>query len=136
MAGRPGRSGGWNRLPPEVHQLRGTKPRLVRPIRPVPAHPGPVPATLLEGLGTRGAAFIEAAWAEGGEWPPDALVLLREVGILIDRVEAQRGQRDERSTQRLLLTTLAALQGRREARRPPVAPNPAPSASKWDGDLP
>src|SRR5262245_9304150 len=34
MAGRPGRSGGHNRLPPHIHALRGTKPRTTRPPQP------------------------------------------------------------------------------------------------------
>src|SRR5262245_13365615 len=45
MAGRPGRSGGWNRLPASVHAMRGTKPRTTRPQVPPPIDLPPLDAT-------------------------------------------------------------------------------------------
>jgi hypothetical protein len=112
MAGTPGRSGRRPRPRPGPYVVRGPGPRVL-------------PASLLEGMGPRGAAFIEAAWKDEVDWPPSSLVLLREAGMLIDRLEAQRGDKGEAATQRLLLNILATLQ----ARRPAGAA--APPASKW-----
>lgn len=71
MSGRPGRSGGWNRLSPEEHALRGTKPRRFDAAFPLAKH-GTVSPSLKErasrgweptaddlaGLGEAGQRFL------------------------------------------------------------------------------
>ena len=79
MAGRPGRSGGWNRLTPEQHALRGTSYRKppVAAMRAAAvsmmAGPGPIPAALLDGLEGRGRAFVQDCWQSFGEWTAQSL---------------------------------------------------------------
>ena len=115
MSGRPGRSGGWNRLPVEVHIARGTYrkdkhgpwPPIPQP-DPLPA-PSDPPARLLCGLQEAGTAFCAAVWAEHDGWTAVSLRLLHEAGRLVDALEASRGTKDERVTRRELLATVAAL---------------------------
>jgi hypothetical protein len=115
MAGRPGRSGGHNRLSVEEHLLRGTYNATrhgPRPSAVVPAvmpRAEPVPAALTEGLHGRGLAFVEDCWATYDGWTAASCVLLREAGHLIEQLEQLRGKPGERTAQRLLLGTLAAL---------------------------
>src|SRR5688572_25942205 len=122
MAGRPGRSGGHNKLSPEEHLLRGTwnvtrhgprptaSPRLV-PIAPVlPASSiEPVPAWVLAGLAAPGRRFVRAYWREFDGWTPPKRVLLREAALLVDWIEQHRGDERERQTQRLLVQVLNAV---------------------------
>jgi hypothetical protein len=115
MAGRPGRSGGWNRLSPEEHVLRGTHNRTRHGSKPAVLtvaalpKPGPVPDAVIAGLSGRGLAFVQRAWAAYDGWNPQSLELLREAGFLLSQIETVRGTDDERPAQRLLLATLAAL---------------------------
>jgi hypothetical protein len=115
MAGRPGRSGGHNRLSVEQHILRGTfnptrhgsRPSALA-AAPVP-RTAPVPPELVAGLFGRGAAFVAECWSTYDGWNPASLALLHEGGRLLDQLETVRGTPAERSAQRLLLATLAAL---------------------------
>lgn len=112
MAGKPGRSGGWNRLSVEAHRLRGTRPSwgaLAAAQAPGDVSPAVMPDGLLDGLQTRGKAFVVACWTQLSNWNPATLVLLREAAMLVDQVEARRGQPEERSAQRLLLAVIQAL---------------------------
>jgi hypothetical protein len=115
MAGRPGRSGGHNRLSVEQHILRGTFNPTRHGSRPSALTAGPVPRTapvppaLVTGLVGRGAAFVGECWAAYDGWSPASLTLLHEAGRLLDQLETVRGMPAERSAQRLLLATLAAL---------------------------
>lgn len=115
MAGRPGRSGGHNRMSAAEHRLRGTFNRTrhgrqppALTVLPMPAH-DPVPPDLIEGLEGRGRTFIEECWRTYRGWTPATVALLREAGQLIERVEGLRGQRGEQPAQRLLLAVLSAL---------------------------
>ena len=107
MAGRPGRSGGWNRLTPEQHALRGTSYRKppVAASRALavtmPAAAGPVPEAVVEGLDGRGLAFVQDCWRSYADWGAQSLLLLREAGLLVSQLEAQRGTPAERATQRM-----------------------------------
>ena len=115
MAGKPGRSGGWNRRPVADHVLRGTynttrhgpKPAVLT-VATTPRHE-PLPLSVVEHLTGRGLAFVQATWAMYSGWNPQSLELLRETGFLLTQLETLRGTDDERTAQRLLLSTLAAL---------------------------
>ena len=115
MAGRPGRSGGHNRLSVEQHILRGTFNPTRHGSRPSPLAVGavprtaPVPPELVTGLVGRGKVFVAECWSTYEGWSPASLALLHEAGRLLDQLETVRGQPAERSAQRLLLATLAAL---------------------------
>jgi hypothetical protein len=116
VAGRPGRSGGHNRISIEEHIRRGTfnptrhGKRAARAAAVTVTAPFPVPPALVEGLTGRGRAFVDECWVTYGGWTPATSVLLREAGLLIDELETLRGQRGERAAQRLLLSAIAALQ--------------------------
>ena len=98
MSGRPGRSGGHNKLSVEQHRLRGTlnvtrhTPRGALVPQAMPSSV-PVPATLLDGLRERGRTFVSECWTGYGGWSPAHLVLLREAGLLIDELEQLRGEK-------------------------------------------
>src|SRR5262245_435743 len=63
MAGRPGRSGGWNRLPASVHAMRGTKPRTTRPQVPPPVDLPPLdPALDAPPADLDGDVVAQAEW--------------------------------------------------------------------------
>jgi hypothetical protein len=115
MAGRPGRSGGHNKLSVEEHLLRGTYnvtrhgPRPAALTVAARSKPGAVPEYVVIGLSGRGLAFVEATWNAYGDWTPQSLELLREAGFLLTQIEALRGQKGERAAQRLLLSALSAL---------------------------
>jgi len=91
VAGRPGRSGGWNRLPAEVHALRGTKPRKA----PVPeAHVAWLPTEAqLAGLDVAGRAFVDRLLAPY-EFSPVEGELLLEAAAIADRLATIRQARD------------------------------------------
>jgi len=98
------------------HVLRGTRRRPPRPygLRLVGEGEAPDHALapeLLAGLaeGGLGRAFVERCWQDYDGWSPSTLVLLREAGLLIDALDALRGQKGERAAQRMLVTVLAAL---------------------------
>lgn len=116
MSGRPGRSGGHNRLTLADHAARGTKPRspTVRGLRLVSADhapPEPLAPELLAGLlpGGLGLAFIERCWSDYEGWTPASVILLREAGMTIDSLSLLRGQKGERAAQQLLVRILAEL---------------------------
>ena len=115
MAGRPGRSGGHNKISLEQHLKRGTFNRTRHgPKPPLLATAGAprveaVPACVTAGLSGPGLAFVTECWQQYGGWTAGSTVLLREAGMLVSQLEALRGQRGERPAQRLLLSTLAAL---------------------------
>jgi hypothetical protein len=115
MAGRPGRSGGHNKLSPQEHLLRGTwnttrhgpRPAMVA-VAPAP-RPDPVPPALIEGLRGRGLAFATNCWARYHGWSPSSLELVREACLIMDALEGLRGEKGERPAQRTLLQILNAL---------------------------
>lgn len=124
MAGKPGRSGGSNKLTVEEHVRRGTHrvdrhgPRppvlalaTVPKVSTLPAAPkgAEVPADVVEGLRGKGLRFVEQAWKDYLGWTVSSRVLLHEAGRLLDELETLRGQRAERATQRLLAGLLAQL---------------------------
>ena len=115
MAGRPGRSGGKNRMTAQEHLLRGTFNATRHGPRPstlkvaTTPHHEPLPAAVVEHLTGRGLTFVKATWATYTGWNPQSLELLREAGFLLTQLETLRGTGDERAAQRLLLSTLAAL---------------------------
>jgi len=119
MAGRPGRSGGHNKLSPQEHLLRGTwnvtrhgpKPSGLA-LASVLATPrvDAMPAAVVEGLSGRGLAFVRDCWQRYSGWTPGTLVLLREAGQVITALEGLRGEKGEREAQRMLVQLLAALQ--------------------------
>ncbi len=89
MAGRPGRSGGHNKLSVEEHRLRGTHNVTRHGPRPATLtvaalpKPGPVPERVALGLSGRGLAFVEATFRIYDGWNPQSLELLREAGFLL-----------------------------------------------------
>ena len=134
MAGRPGRSGGWNRRSPEHHLLHGTwnvtrhGPRPVAPslagdfsrALPLPTRSqaaprlpvptvDPISPAVLEGLTGRGLQLVQDCWTGYSGWTVVSLELLHEAGMLIAALEQQRGVKGERAAQRLLVTILNAL---------------------------
>jgi hypothetical protein len=112
MSGRPGRSGGWNRLTPTQHTLRGTSPRHgPAPVLTATAIPrsDPIPPDVIEQLTGRGLAFVTALWHGYAPWTPQALQVLRELGFLVNQLETLRGTSAERAAQRLLVTLIASL---------------------------
>lgn len=133
MSGRPGKGGGWNRLSDAEHALRGTKPRSGRR-RPAlvlaPHDPRGIPPDLLDGVTGRGRGFVEECYASYRGWTIASFMLLRECGLLIDQLEAARGQPAELGLRRALLSTLAALDLREE----PATPGTPRSLSKWSGE--
>ena len=129
MAGRPGRSGGHNRIDPAVHLLRGTfrpgrhgpRPPALPAVSAPPANP--IPAAVVDGLSGRGRDFVEAAWQRYSGWTAAALVLLRETGQVISALEQLRGERGERQAQRMLVQLLAALAPRARNADAPTPPD-------------
>jgi len=132
MSGRPGRSGGHNKLSAAEHIARGTFNRTRHQVRATLAERPTllplrrVPAWLLNGLDGEGRAFVEDTWRTYGGWIPSNIVLLREAGRLLTDLDTQRGKPAERVTQRVLLSVLAAL----DLRAATPAPAPAPN---WPG---
>ena len=128
MAGRPGRSGGWNRSVPRNTRCAGPGPVGSAPPRcPWPPRWWPTRCRrawwrACPGLGARS---VEQCWADFVGWSPSTLALLREAGMLLDQLETLRGQRGERGAQRVLLSVMAAL--RLEDRLSVQTPEPAPS---------
>ena len=103
MAGRPGRSGGWNKLSPEEHARRGTKPRKppswasyaaalrqAAPESTIAAAATPPPPDVTEGLSGRGLRWVQAVWAQFGGWSHTDLLRLAEVGRLVEAIDAER----------------------------------------------
>jgi hypothetical protein len=115
MAGRPGRSCGHNKIPLEQHILRGTFNPSRHGWRPsalasaVVPRTAPVSPEVAAGVVGRGAKFVGECWSTYDGWSPASLALLHEAGRLLDQLETVRGLPAERSAQRLLLATLAAL---------------------------
>jgi hypothetical protein len=108
MAGKKGRSGGHNRIPPYMHLQQNTfKPsrhgsRAAARAALAAARAGAAgaevagatalqprdvpepPADLVAGLGDRGLAFVLKTWNDYGEWSAVKLVLLHELGGVVD----------------------------------------------------
>ena len=93
MAGRPGRSGGHNRLSVEAHLLRGTfnPSRHARPASTGPAWV-PVPAAL-ERLGPDGRDFIGRMTATY-EFSGVEGEMVMEAATMVDRLSEVRARRD------------------------------------------
>lgn len=85
----------------------GKRPAVIQ--RAVVANSEPLPAVLVEGLVGRGLTFVAEVWQGYHGWTPSSSLLLREVGLVIDQLEALRGQEGERAAQRVLLALLGAL---------------------------
>ena len=143
MAGRPGRSGGHNRISLEAHVLRGTFNPTRHPAR-IPTGPAwdPAPAQL-EALGAAGRAFVarlQAAYtvaAIDGEFVLEAAVSVDRLAEL-RRGRAKASAKDRRALdykelawQKSLTACLLALRARL-ARTAAAAADPAP---KWGGAL-
>src|SRR5688572_2239033 len=115
MAGVKGRSGGRNKQPAHVHQLRGT----YRPDRQgvasaaaiAPAAYGSAvpPPEVLTGLGDDGRQFIEATYREYEFALCEGLVL-RLAGQALDDAAAARRRGDERAARQAGRQVLAVLQ--------------------------
>jgi hypothetical protein len=113
VAGKPGRSGGWNKLTPEEHRRRGTSYRSIPKastlaVAVVPIRE-PLPEGVSAGLGAAGLTFAQDCWTSYQGWGPSSLRLLREAAVTIDALEGLRNQKGERQAQRMLLQVLAAL---------------------------
>ena len=77
----------------------------------VAVEPEPVPAWIVAGLGAAGLRYVQDSWREVTKgWTTPKLVLLREGGLLVDWLDAHRGDEGERQAQRLLLQILHALE--------------------------
>ena len=142
MAGRPGRSGGQNRMSLAAHVLRGTfRPERHAPLIPPGPPWDPAPA-LLEALGTAGRAFVTRIRAAYELSALDGELAL-EGGHAADRLAALRRRkggsvaaRDARAKlelnwQKALTACLLALRARMD-RRPAAVPAPV---SKWGTGL-
>ncbi len=140
MAGRPGRSGGWNRLSPAEHEIRGTRARpRARPATvkaaTVPSAE-PIPESVTAGLGAPGLAFADSAWTEYRGWSGVELTLLRQAARVLDDAETATNPRLRQSAIRLFAVVLGQL--RLEPAPPVSAPNPLDKfikPSKWNGVL-
>jgi hypothetical protein len=138
MAGRPGRSGGWNKLSPEEHRVRGTKPRLrARPptitATPVP-RAEPIPERVTAGLQAPGRAFAEGAWRDYCGWSGVDLTLLRQAARVLDDAEAATNPRLRQSSIRLFAVLVSQL--RLEPMPEPAPANPLDKyikPSRWAG---
>lgn len=123
MSGRPGRSGGANRINPETHAERGTlrpsrhgRPKLAAvapfsPLRPTPAKPPAPPRELLKGLGPAGKTFLTATYTDYEVSPLEG-ILAREAAFAVDAIAVARSDGDaavERAETRRLLAVLARL---------------------------
>ena len=109
---RPG--SGRRPLPVADLQLLGSfRParHAVRAAATAPAVPcgETAPEDVTTGLVGRGLRFVTDAWTAYAGWTPTSRALLHEAGCLLDDLDTLRGKRDERSAQRLLLSTLAQL---------------------------
>lgn len=107
MAGKPGRSGGWNKRQPWEHlragRFRGDRhgDRAVaqaeldrqrerfgstsgaNALQPASGAPEP-PAGLVAGLGPAGADFVRHTWQAYEDWSTPKTTLLRKAGELVD----------------------------------------------------
>jgi len=91
MAGRPGRSGGWNALSLEHHIQAGT----VRPARHLKPAPPPPPALgsagrrlALRGLGRLARRVAVGLLAQFDGWDEASLMTLRSYALSCERLEA------------------------------------------------
>ncbi len=116
MGGRPGRSGGHNRLSVKTHLLKGTynatrhgpKPSPLVPVA-APGSLDALPAEVLDGLQARGAAFVRDTFAKYAGWSPPSLALLREAGFALDHLDTLRGTPKQFAGQRTFLALVTAL---------------------------
>ena len=114
MAGRKGRSGGHNRLPAQLHKIRGTwsatrhgSTQTATVSRPVVADAPP--DALLVGLAADGAAFLRAVYAEYTPSEAEGL-LLRLAAQSLDDATAARGGGDSQGQRAAVRQVLAILQ--------------------------
>lgn len=113
MAGRPGRSGGHNRLTSDEHKLKGTY-RKARHASAVPAlsvgsqHAEP-PHHLLDGLGADGVRFVQGTFADFEVGRTEASVV-RLAGQALDDIAMARAAGDLKSARAAGRQFLAALQ--------------------------
>ena len=76
MAGKPGLSG---------RKTEASRALAFGPGVPVPhAAVGPVPASVVAGLGQAGADFVQATWSHYEQWAPEQETLLHEGGRVVD----------------------------------------------------
>ena len=143
MPGRPGRSGGQNRISLEAHVLRGTfNPTLHAHLSAGPSWE-PSPADL-EPLGSAGQALV-ARLRDAYDLSPIEGELVLEGAVAADRLADVRDRRTrtrvkDKSTldrielawHRALSNCLLALRARL-ARRKAAKERVAPPASKWGG---
>jgi hypothetical protein len=113
MAGRPGRSGGWNKLTSEQHRIRGTRPRVVRRPATLTATTTPttqpVPPDVVAGLETPGRTFVEALWGEFQPWAGADRTLLRQAARCLDDAENATTPSARQSAIRLFAALVAQL---------------------------
>jgi len=136
-AGRPGRSGGHNRLSPAEHLLRGTF-NATRHTALLPPGPGwdPTPADLAA-LGDDGRAFVARIHAGYAVAVVDGVLVL-DGAHAVDRLVAIRAARHRAAGKRLAaldrqeLAWMRALSGCVLALRPRLLqPRAETPASKW-----
>ena len=99
MAGKKGRSG-RRAMPAAWHIVRGTYRADRHGPRPGPVVMGatalqvevpPIPKAVLAGLSEPGVSFVLDVWSRYGDWAPEKLVLLRQVGAVTDTLEEYAG---------------------------------------------
>lgn len=145
MAGRPGRSGGHNRISLEAHVLRGTfNPTRHAPETPLGSRPWQPPPAALAALGAAGRAFLRRQRARYAFTPLEGEVAL-EMAVIADRLAELRATRAdvkaieldgldkrERDWQRAYVTGVCWLRSRAKLTRPTARTAPA---RKWAGLL-
>ena len=109
MSGVKGRSG-RKPLPVALHLARGTFRSDRHGARPTPVVVGavapqidvpPAPKAVLAGLGARGRQFVCDLWVRYDDWTPGNLVVLHEVGGVVDPladISAALTERDDSET--------------------------------------
>jgi len=136
-AGRPGRSGGHNKLSPAEHLLRGTF-NATRHTALIPAGPAWDPtAAQLEALGDDGRAFLARLQADYALGALDGVLAL-EGAHAVDRLVELRGRRHRAAGKRLALLDRQELAWQRALsgcvlalRARLLQPKTAAPASKW-----
>jgi hypothetical protein len=129
MAGKPGRSGGHNRVAIAEHRVRGTyRPSRhdrrtdPQPALPVPLSPAVVPLALVEGLGAAGRTFAEDVFRSYDGWATHERALLRQAARCLDDAEAAATSRGRQSAIRLFASVVAQLH--LTPLQPPASANP------------
>ena len=86
MAGRLGRSGGWNRLSPEDHALRGTRARHRHPVAELAVSQADRRRAVAELDGTARRVVAQLLGSHDG-WDAASLTTLRAYGLSCARME-------------------------------------------------